>query len=191
MAPAIAANAPAGGAPFSGESAIAAIPPHLLGEVASYLAKPSRALFAAAVTAPSSSLLWKRAERQSSLEAIAILGDDWEELDLAIIEGSLVAKLSDDDVHATLICIDGKRNLRKLNLAAGINIVGHGLEALRGSAVLEKIDLYDGLLLLEEVVDPILRSIIDCLREREESREKLQYLRKQYLGPNSSSQATA
>ena len=49
--------------------------------------------------------------------------------------------MTDKDLAAILVCIDAKNNLKRLNLTHCFGIVGTGLEPLRGSVVLEKLDL--------------------------------------------------
>mmetsp|Transcript_416 Transcript_416/g.955 ORF Transcript_416/g.955 Transcript_416/m.955 type:complete len:470 (-) Transcript_416:156-1565(-) len=65
----------------------------------------------------------------------------WEVLDFVDIPVSLASRLSDDDLGAILVCIDAKHKLQQPKLTHCINIVGHGLEPLRGSTVVEKLDL--------------------------------------------------
>ena len=50
-------------------------------------------------------------------------------------------RLSDEDMGAMLVCIDAVHTLKKLKLAHCFNIVGHGLEPLRGSTSLRQVDL--------------------------------------------------
>lgn len=64
----------------------------------------------------------------------------WEVLDFVDIPKLLASRLTDEDLGAILKCIDGKNNLKRLN-ATHCNISGYGLEPLRGSKVLEKLDL--------------------------------------------------
>ncbi|KAK1734904.1 hypothetical protein QTG54_014364 [Skeletonema marinoi] len=132
------------------------LPTGALAHVSSFLAAPSRALFAVALNS-----------RESSS---AIAGDDWEYLDFGHIEKDLAAKLidddirdiivayqlcqyylekdldlaakiSDDDIRGVLLSIDAVNNLKKLRLTNCINISGAGLEPLRGSTIIQQIDL--------------------------------------------------
>ncbi|KAK1734944.1 hypothetical protein QTG54_014404, partial [Skeletonema marinoi] len=98
-----------------------------LTHVSSYLAAPSRALFAVALNSRDSSS--------------AIVGDDWEYLDFGHIEKDLAAKLIDDDIRDVLLSIDAINNLKRLRLTNCINISGVGLEPLRGSTIIQQIDL--------------------------------------------------
>ena len=97
--------------------------------MSSYLAAPSRALFAVAL---------KFEDVDSSA---AIIGCRWVALDFGDIEKDLVAKLSDDDIRDVLLSIDAVNNLKRLRLTNCINISGVGLEPLRGSTIIRKIDL--------------------------------------------------
>ena len=65
----------------------------------------------------------------------------WTSLDFGDIEQSLANKLSDDDVHGLLICIDAANRLKILKLPGCINILGTGLIPLVGSTVLQQMDL--------------------------------------------------
>jgi len=123
---------------------ISNLPDGILANVASYLAQPSRALFAVAMTAPSKS--WTKdnfsigSERQQTIASILSSGL-CEELDFGAIEKSLAVKLTDDDVHAVLKCINAQDVLKKLKLSGCISITGRGLQVLRESTVIEYIDL--------------------------------------------------
>lgn len=89
-------------------------------------------------------------------------------LDFEDIEKRLASKLTDDDIAAVLVCINAAGNL-----AGCKNVTGSGLEPLRGSAVLEKIDLslvgryekprvFENPRISEDAIVPILWSIADA-----------------------------
>ena len=86
---------------------------------------------------------------------------DWDLLDFDDIK-DLSTKLSEDDIAALLVCIDAKNKLKSL-LLDRIDIIGHGLEPLCKSTVLEKVQFASpaNQQLSTEVVVPILNSIID------------------------------
>ena len=97
---------------------------------------------------------------------------EWEILDFVDIPKSLASRLTDDDLASILTCIDAKNNLKRLNLTHCFNIIGQGLSPLRGSIVLEKLDLglvrqmevpqlFNDIQLSEEVVYDILNGILD------------------------------
>jgi hypothetical protein len=143
------------------------LPAERLTHIASFLPLPSRALFAAALDDPKSKfnasisnifpgnqlvgsggtlqfrdISAQLAERhvQSILLAIEAL-DRSDILDFGKIGREHVVQLTDDGMNAILLCIDAVNNVRKLRLANCINITGAGLEPLRGSAIIEQIDL--------------------------------------------------
>lgn len=107
------------------------VPIEALKHVSSFLPDPSRALFAVALDK----------KNLSRREYQAIAGNHWTTLDFGQIERTLAEKLTDDDISAVLSCIDSVRTVKKLRLANCINITGVGLEPLRGSRVIEHIDL--------------------------------------------------
>lgn len=110
---------------------LSALPIGVLSHVSSFLAAPSRALFAAT--------LFGNDENNDNRSKIA--GNDWDTLDFGDIEAALAAKLSDDHLNAMLRCIDAVRKVKKLRLTNCMTISGAGLEPLRGSDVIERIDL--------------------------------------------------
>mmetsp|Transcript_3602 Transcript_3602/g.7585 ORF Transcript_3602/g.7585 Transcript_3602/m.7585 type:complete len:416 (-) Transcript_3602:2036-3283(-) len=146
------------------------LPTGALAHVSSFLASPSRALFAVALNFRDSSS--------------AIAGNQWDVLDFGDIEKDLAAKLSDDDIRGVLLSIDAVNNLKKLRLTNCINISGAGLEPLRGSTFIQQIDLSlvgdhesprldpEPLISCAEVI-PILDSIIE--RREDCSLEYLQF----------------
>jgi hypothetical protein len=103
------------------------LPTGALAHVSSFLTSPSRALFAVALNARDSSA--------------AIAGDSWGVLDFGDIGKDLAAKLSDEDIRGVLLSIDAVNNLKKLRLTNCIHVTGVGLDPLRGSTIIEQIDL--------------------------------------------------
>ena len=107
------------------------LPIGALSHVSSYLTLPSRALLAVAL----------KIYRDNTDYSSAILGDQWDVLDFGDIEKELAAKLTDDDVRNILLSIDAINNLKTLRLTNLFDITGAGLEPLRRSTKIEKIDL--------------------------------------------------
>jgi len=152
---------------------ISDLPVGFIVDVSAYLAKPSRALLAAAFSARSS---WKNDNDVYQLSPIStaiITASQWDILDFEDDGKELANKLTDDDVSAVLTCINAHDVLKKLKLYGCINIEGHGLNPLRGSVVLEQIDIsFSGKYeqryikpqpkISQEVVVPILDSIISA-----------------------------
>ena len=150
------------------------LPDHVLSDVASYLSKPSRAMFAVSLTASSSFWALHR-KLQPSASSKTILSspssEQWDVLDFEDVEKNLANKLVDDDIAAILLCINSRNNLKALKLTGCIHITGSGLQPLSGSVVIEQIDLSlvkqhespslkKTALISEAVVLPILNSII-------------------------------
>ncbi len=113
-----------------GPTRIADLPIEALSIVGSFLAAPSRALFAVSFGNDLTG------ENRSK-----IAGTEWRNLDFGEIEKNLAAKLSDNHIDAILRCINAVNKVQKLKLTNCINISGAGLASLRGSEVIEKIDL--------------------------------------------------
>ena len=143
-------------------------------DVSAYLPKPSRAILAVAFT---SSSLWQNNDlmhRLSPISTAIISASQWDILDFEDIDKELANKLTDDDFNALLKSISARDVLKRLKLCGCINITGIGLNPLRGSVVLEQIDLSllkryeeyrhykrtDKVLISQEVVLPILENII-------------------------------
>ena len=119
------------------------LPIGILADVSAYLSQPSRAILAVAFSAPPSSS-WKNYDdlmhRPSPISTAIISASQWDILDFEDIEKELANKLTDDDIYAVLKCINA-HVLKKLKLCGCTNIEGHGLNPLRGSVVLEQIDI--------------------------------------------------
>ena len=115
--------------PSSDGVALSDLPDEALSYVASFLACPSRALLAVAF------------RNTNSVTNAIISFEQWNNLDFGEIEKSLSSKITDTLVEEILVCIGANAKLRKLKLTGCVNITGSGLEPLRGSVVLEIIDL--------------------------------------------------
>ena len=145
---------------------------HLI-SIANYLPKTQRALFASALTAPSSSWCssgWKGKPSAASKAIVTSAnppdkrGYGWEVLDFDYdnIDESLAAKLTDDDIGALLVCIDAKNKLVMMNMRKLPQVVGYGLKPLMGSKLLAEFNvsrMYYSSFCKEEVV-PVLDSIL-------------------------------
>ncbi len=104
--------------------------------VANFLALPSRAMFAVALaTTPFSD------DGLSTENSRKIVGDECDTLDFGHIEKDLARKLKDDDMYNILRCVDAVNTLKIFRLTNCVNINGNGLEPLRGSEMIEIIDL--------------------------------------------------
>ena len=124
---------------------ISDLPVGILTDAADYLSPPSRAIFAVALSAPSTS--WQtindNLSNQLSDMSRAILSppSQWDTLDFEDVEKTVANQLTDDDLFAILLCINAKETLQKLKLAECINVTGRGLNPLRGSIALKQIDI--------------------------------------------------
>jgi len=142
---------------------IANLPDGILVGISSYLAKPSLALFAIAISSNNS--------QRTQTSKIILSSTDWEVLDFDDIEKSLAKQISDDHIDKMLKSIDAVNNLKILKLAGCVNMTGSGLDVLRSSVAIEQIDMSlvgknevpliePEPLLSESLVIPILDDII-------------------------------
>ena len=111
------------------------LPNGVLTHAASFLGPPSRAFFAASLA------ISQNAAPASEERNIAIVDHEWSTLDFGDIEKDLAIRLSDRDIKAVLLSIDAVNKLKTLKLTNCIKITGAGLEPLRGSTMIEQIDL--------------------------------------------------
>ena len=102
----------------------------ILAHASSFLGAPSRALFAIALDE-----ITPNEERSS-----AIVGNQ-DILDFGEIEKDLAKRLTDRNIQDILICTDAVNNVKRLKLTNCVAITGAGLEPLRGSVIIEQIDL--------------------------------------------------
>ena len=110
------------------------LPSGILSHTASFLGDPFIKVFLAIALDENSAVLPERSS--------AIIGNhQWDTLNFGQIEKDLAAKLSDLDIERVLLCIDAVNKLKRLKLTNCTNITGTGLEPLRGSVVIEQIDL--------------------------------------------------
>ena len=141
-------------------------PDTILAGVAEYLTKTERALAAVAMTA--SGALWRKrnwkivpANSSKVMVAAKPLDEikpimsspewldqlarqksyDWDFIDFEDIAKDLAERLTDSDIGGLLACIDAVNTVMTLKLRGCTSITGHGLEPLRGSLVLKKLDL--------------------------------------------------
>jgi len=147
------------------------LPVGFIVDIAAYLSKPSRAILAVAFTSSSSWQNDNLMHRLSPISTAIISASRWDILDFEEVERVLANKLTDNDISAVLKSINAQDVLKRLKLCGCINITGTGLYPLRGSVVLEQIDLslvrknehpYPApeSKISEEVVAPILVSIV-------------------------------
>mmetsp|Transcript_12086 Transcript_12086/g.20464 ORF Transcript_12086/g.20464 Transcript_12086/m.20464 type:complete len:401 (+) Transcript_12086:1497-2699(+) len=115
-------------------SSLTDLPSGILAHAASFLAAPSRALFAVALDENSAA---SPNERSSAI----VVGSQWDVLDFGEIEKDLADEMTDDTIEKVLLCIVAVNNVKRLKLTNCFRITGAGLEPLRGSAIIEQIDL--------------------------------------------------
>ena len=148
------------------------IPDALLVRSAEYLSNTSCVSFAMSLAPLNINMMYQHPS-DTSTAIVNASRENWDNIDLKDIQDICGRSLNDDDVSWILLCIDAVNNVKSLKLTNCIGIAGAGLEPLRGSAVLEQIDL--SLVgrnekpdieprpsISESVVIPILDSIIDA-----------------------------
>ena len=111
------------------------LPNVVLTHAASYLDAFTRAFFAASLS------INQDAAAASDERNTAIVDHEWITLDLRDIEKDLDERLTDGDISSILMCIDAVNKLKTLKLANCTKITGTCLEPLRGSTMIEQIDL--------------------------------------------------
>lgn len=115
------------------------LPDGFLVNVSEYLPKPSKAMLAVALSAPSSS--WNVNSIPSDVSRAIVSSQQWDTLDFEEVNTELANKLTDDDISAILTCISAQDILKRLKLCGCTNIEGWGLNPLQGSSILEQIDI--------------------------------------------------
>jgi len=115
------------------------LPNALLPNVASFLPRISCVSFAIAMSKQS-------LDGTPSIISIAIAtasSEKWESLDFKDIQEGIYGgrSLTDNDVRWVLLCVDASKITKSLKFTNCIGITGSGLEPIRESIVLERIDL--------------------------------------------------
>ena len=166
------------------------LPKKVLSNIATYLGR-ERVLFAVALTAPSSS--WEKCDLSkvslSSASKIVMTSpfyrrwsnkqyeEKWDDLNFYDMDEDVRRKLRDGDICGILRMVHAEQNLKQLSLAHCVGIQGHCLSPLRGSVVLEEVDLslcgwYGSKTIdptpniCENEVLPILNSILEKMEAR-------------------------
>ncbi|EJK52521.1 hypothetical protein THAOC_28189, partial [Thalassiosira oceanica] len=126
---------------------VESLPGHLLVEAASFLRRESRALWAVSMGAPSSRWSAPRAPTAAGRQILTLLREDWRDEWAAFDFGDFLCdsndgrRLSDDDLGAVLVCIDGARSVRSLRLTGCSLLAGREIGPLRESTVLKRVDI--------------------------------------------------
>eukprot|EP00985_Skeletonema_marinoi_P018349 scaffold10235_cov131-Skeletonema_marinoi.AAC.10 len=156
---------------------ISALPEAVLIHVASFLPQIPLALFCVAMTVllmTAESSAWRKADWNLPLSLASqkiLLSREgmWDIHDFSQHDYALRWNLTDDDLGALLVVIDGRNKLKKLFLTEtgpgpwknGLSrITGYGLEPLRGSDVMVQIDI-DCSYISEDVALSIIESFIE------------------------------
>ena len=94
-----------------------------------------------------------------------------ETLDFKDVSSELASRLTDDDLRSILISVDAVNNLKKLVLTNCIKVKGIGLEPLRGSNVLQHLDLKitDSPKEVVAICIKAIASIVDNILSRDEN----------------------
>ena len=103
----------------------------LVHKVAEYLNESARALFAVSF----------RSSHQPLGKKIITTQTSWETLDFGHLDQNLANRLTDADISLVLSCIDAVNTVTTFRLTGCIGIRGWGLQPLKGSKVIETIDL--------------------------------------------------
>jgi len=149
------------------------LPNEVLVGISTYLDKTSCMLLAVGLTASSSS--WRKSDwnikaSEASRIVLSTAPSSYREICFGNDEKFLAAKLSDADIGAYLSLtkqIPWFYPITEISLEHCINVVGYGLEPLRNSTYLQKIDLVAGTsegndsLFTSRLLIPILNSIIE------------------------------
>ena len=131
------------------------LPDSLLQHVALPVSLTSHAFFASAVTADAKQ--WEESNWQllpsTASRAIMSGGNhSLDELDFVCIDKSRRSRLTDGELGGALVCMNAKEHLKSLKLTHCFGLVGAGLEPLRGSLVLERVDFS----LVEQHESPVI-----------------------------------
>ena len=121
---------------------ISDLPTGFIVDVSAYLTKPSRAILAVAFSAPSTS--WQNdnsIHQLSDISTAIVSASQWDILDFEDVDKDLAMELSDDDISAVLKCINAQDVLKRLKLCGCLSVNGYCLQPLKGSVVLELLDL--------------------------------------------------
>ena len=140
--------------------------------IADYLPSTNRILLAIALTASSSfsATGWNNAKLSTASKAVLASKECWE-LDFAEIS-EYAGDPSDEDLRALLLIIDAKNTLKTLRIGGCTQIVGHGLEPLRGSTILERLVLHGN----AKFAEPIVYSIINAIYSSDKVLDRLELL---------------
>ena len=133
------------------------LPDLLLVEVASFLRKECRALWAVSMSAPSEHWSTSSVVSGKGKQILTLQRENWQKewqefeflnfhLQQWDLRSGIALSLSDDDLKAVLICIGAATNVRSMYLSVtdlgGDNrLTGRGLEPLSGSTALRRIDI--------------------------------------------------
>jgi len=155
--------------------------------IANYLPSTNRIILAISLT-PSSSfsaVCWNNAKLSTASKAVLASKECWG-LDFAEIS-EYAGDPSDEDLRALLLSIDAKNTLKTLNIGRCYKIVGHGLEPLRESTVLQCLSLpyrqVNGVenALSIDIVIPIIVSMINASTNPLDRLDLLRNLPKDWL----------
>lgn len=127
---------------------------------ASYLHKASCALLCVA--------MGNSRKTAGACRSILSLNDvgRWSSLDFGDLDRRLALRLTDEHVRSILTCIDAANKLKSLKMTGCNSILGHGLEPLSTSTVIQRLDLAivrkreEPLRLREDMILPVILNIM-------------------------------
>ena len=114
------------------------LPDAILTGVSAYLPRTSCVSFAYALRAQHH---WISTHEPSETSIAILAHHNWDSIDFNEIQQVCGRPLTDDDIRWVLQSIDAPKKIKSLKLTHCIGITGTGLRPLRGSSVLERIDL--------------------------------------------------
>jgi len=119
------------------------LPGAILPTVASFLPRVSCVSFAMAMTKQQLDGISSHIPSAISIAIVTASSESWESIDFKDIQEGVYGgrSLTDNDIRWVLLCIDAQNKIKSFKFTNCVGITGRGLESIRESVVLERIDL--------------------------------------------------